>query len=83
MHLQSQNAVGQAGLLIGRDRLLRVTTAPSLAPIAMDDFERARTELPGQAQRLVEENAERLEAFFDTERPKVTFYHGQRSPKSA
>lgn len=83
MHLQSQNALGQAGLLIGRDRLLRVTTAPSLAPIAMDDFERARKELPGQAQRLVEENAERLEAFFDEERPKATFYHGQLSTGSA
>ncbi len=77
MHLQSQNAVGQAGLLIGRDRLLRVTTAPSLAPIAMDDFERARDELPGQARRLVEENAERLEMFFDGARASVTFYHGK------
>lgn len=78
MHLQSQNALGQAGLLIGRDRLLRVITAPSLAPIAMDDFERARTELPGQAQRLVEENAERLESFFEEKRNPVIFYHGER-----
>ena len=44
----------------------------------MDDFERARDELPNQAQRLVEENAERLEAFFDTERTPVTLYHGER-----
>ncbi|EEE37976.1 patatin [Rhodobacteraceae bacterium KLH11] len=78
MHFQSQNALGQAGLLIGRNRLLRVTTAPSLAPIAMDDFERARDELPAQARRLIEENAERLEMFFDAERAPVTFYHGEQ-----
>lgn len=78
MHLQSHNALGQAGLLIGRDRLLRLTVAPSLTPIAMDDFERARDELPDQARRLVEENAERLEAFFDEERPRGIFYHGTR-----
>ncbi|MEN8841212.1 MAG: CBASS cGAMP-activated phospholipase [Octadecabacter sp.] len=77
MHLQSQNAVGQAGLLVGRDRLLRLTTSPTLAPIALDDFERARDELPIQAQRLVEENAERLEAFFDAKRTPVEFYHGK------
>ena len=78
MHLQSQNALGHAGLLIGRERLLRLSSAPSLTPIALDDFERARDELPAQAKRLVEENAERLEVFFDTRRPPVTFYHGTR-----
>ena len=76
MHLQSQNALGQAGLLIGRERLLRLSSAPSLTPIALDDFKRARDELPAQAKRLVEENAERLEMFFDSPRPPVTFYHG-------
>jgi len=78
MHLQSQNALGQAGLLVGRDRLVRLTTAPTLTPIAMDDFERARDELPSQAKRLVEENSEQLEAFFDTKRAQATFYHGPR-----
>ena len=78
MHLQSQNALGHAGLLIGRERLLRLSSAPSLTPIALDDFERARDELPAQAKRLVEENAQRLEVFFDTRRPPVTFYHGTR-----
>ncbi|QEW23557.1 Putative sporulation hydrolase CotR (plasmid) [Marinibacterium anthonyi] len=78
MHLQSQNALGQAGLLIGRDRMLRLTSAPTLEPIGLDDFERASRELPAQAKRLVEENAERLEAFFDVERPQATFYHGPR-----
>lgn len=81
MHLQSQNALGQAGLLIGRDRMLRLTSAPTLEPIALDDFARASRELPAQAKRLVEENAERLEAFFDIERPRSIFYHGPSSLK--
>ncbi len=76
MHLQSQNVLGQAGLLIGRDRLLRVNTAPSLESIALDDARRACTELPSQAKRLVEENAAHLEAFFDTPRGPVQFHHG-------
>lgn len=78
MHLQNQNALGQAGLLIGRDQLLRLTSAPTLEPIALDDFVRASHELPMQAKRLVDENVERLEAFFDMERPRATFYHGTR-----
>lgn len=78
MHLQSQNALGQAGLLIGRDRMLRLTSAPTLEPIALDDFARASNELPTQAKRLVEANAVRLEAFFDAARPQSAFYHGSR-----
>jgi len=78
MHLQSQCAIGQAGLLVGRDRLLRLNASPTLSPISLDDFERARDELPSQAKRLVEENAENLEAFFDTPRPAAIFYHGPR-----
>ena len=79
MHLQSQNALGQAGLLVGRERMLRLTAAPSPTPIALDDFVRASSELPVQAKRLVEENAERLEAFFDRQRIPATFYHGPRA----
>lgn len=76
MHLQSQNALGQAGLLVGRERILRLSTAPSLEPIALDDARRACREIPAQGKRLVEENAARLEAFFDAPRPKPRFYHG-------
>lgn len=79
MHLQSQNALGQAELLIGRDRMLRLTSAPTLEPIALDDFTRASAELPQQAKRLVEENAERLETFFDARRASTAFYHGPLS----
>src|SRR5262249_53940824 len=59
MHLQSQNAIGQAGLLVGRDQLLRLN-APAMPenPIAMDDYERACRELPPIAERLADENGE-------------------------
>ena len=83
MHLQSQNALGQAGLLIGRDRMLRLTSAPTLEPIALDDFTRASAELPQQAKRLVEENVARLEAFFDAPRASAGFFHGPRSESGA
>jgi patatin-like phospholipase/acyl hydrolase len=56
MHLQSQNAIGQAGLLIGRDQLIRLN-APAMPnhPIAMDDYARARDELPPIAKTLVDQ----------------------------
>lgn len=46
MHLSSQNALGQAGLLIGRDRLIRLN-APLLPGglIGLDDVKRAKAEL--------------------------------------
>jgi uncharacterized protein len=45
MHLQSHNAVGQAGLLIGRDQLIRLN-APAMPehPIMLDDYERASSD---------------------------------------
>lgn len=59
MHLQSQNALGQAGLLIGRDQLIRLNALPMPAnPIAMDDFARSRDELPQIAARLVDEQGD-------------------------
>ena len=69
----------KAGLLIGRDRMLRLTSAPTLEPIALADFTRASSELPQQAKRLVEENAKWLERFFDAPRASAAFYHGPLS----
>ena len=57
MHLQSQNATGQGGLLIGRDQLIRLNAPqplPSIKPIDLDDFARASSELPGVARNLVD-----------------------------
>jgi patatin-like phospholipase/acyl hydrolase len=61
MHLQSQNATGQAGLLIGRDQLIRLNAPPPPAgkkPIDLDDYERASAELPDVAGKLIDDNGD-------------------------
>ncbi|MEH2573466.1 CBASS cGAMP-activated phospholipase [Bradyrhizobium sp. AZCC 1708] len=61
MHLQSQNATGQAGLLIGRDQLIRLNApqpSPGQKPIDLDDFARAKAELPAIARKLIDENGD-------------------------
>jgi len=77
MHLQSQNAIGQAGLLIGRDHLLRLNAdAPPDGPIAMDDFIRSIKILPDSATRLVEEYGPTIRERFlyDLASPFPAFY---------
>lgn len=49
MHLQSHNARGQAGLLVGRDRVIRVDAPTDADPIKLDDWRRAVAELPNAA----------------------------------
>lgn len=81
MHLQSQNAIGQAGLLIGRDQLLRLN-APSMPehPIALDDFRRAHDELPPIAHRLVDEFGPTIqERFFREPAEPFAAFHGPRA----
>ena len=46
MELQSQNALGQARLLIGADRVVRVDVPSMESPIDLDDWDRAAAELP-------------------------------------
>ena len=48
MHFQSMNALGQAGLLIGRDRIIRLDP-PSGGKIDLDDWRKARAILPEEA----------------------------------
>ena len=81
MHLQSQSALGQAGLLIGRERLLRINSEPSLDPIGLDDYQRAAKELPKIAKKLVEDNSAQLEKFFDGPRDEYVSHYGSRSTK--
>ena len=50
MRLQSQNAVGQARLLIGADRVVRIDAPTTEAKIEMDDWKRAVDELPSMAE---------------------------------
>ena len=54
MHLQSCNARGQAGLLIGRDRITRVDPGPIGEAIDLDDWTRAIEELPSAAEDAAE-----------------------------
>jgi len=54
MRAQSLNALGQAYLLVGKDRVMRVDAPESPSPIALDDYLRAREELPAMARSLVE-----------------------------
>lgn len=64
MHLQSVTAVNQAGLLIGRDRVTRLDRADGCEPIDLDDWERARNLLPGEAREVVSNNANHLAETF-------------------
>ncbi len=50
MSLQSQNAIGQARLLIGADRVIRVDLPPLTPAIELDDWRRATKELPSLAE---------------------------------
>jgi patatin-like phospholipase/acyl hydrolase len=81
MHLQSQNAVGQAGLLIGRDQLLRLNAPPMPEnAIMLDDYERASSELPPIAEKLVDEHGAQIRArFLFNPAEKYAAFYGPRS----
>jgi hypothetical protein len=49
MRLQSQNALGQAGLLIGPENMIRVEPPPELGLIELDDWRTAVAQLPPAA----------------------------------
>lgn len=79
MHLSGQNAMGQAGLLIGRDRLVRLDAPVIADPIGLEDVARAMAELPPIAANLVAANdAIVAERFLQTPTPPFTAYHGPR-----
>ena len=65
MRLQSLNAIGQAGLLIGADRLIRAN--PSTSGIQLDDWSRAVSELPGAAKSTLDELGENVHKAFLSE----------------
>jgi patatin-like phospholipase/acyl hydrolase len=82
MHLQSQNALGQAGLLVGRDQLIRLNAPMPDRPIALDDYARASTELPPMAKILVNQFGETIRDrfLFGPAEPYKAF-HGPRAQK--
>lgn len=64
MRFQSLGAVGQAGLLIGADRINRVDVPTGNRKIALDDWNRARAELPSAAAAALDEYGETVESHF-------------------
>lgn len=67
MRLQSLNALGQAGLLIGADRIIRANAPTSDNQIQMDDWPRAVLELPGSAESALDELGESISKMFLSE----------------
>jgi hypothetical protein len=64
LRAQSLNALGQAYLLVGKDQVMRLDAPSSINPIGLDDFERARGELPLMARSLVEAGGSHIAAMF-------------------
>lgn len=64
MSFQSENAYGQAGLLIGRNRIMRICPPRIVKPIELDDWKRASRELPPVAEQKLEELGDRVASRF-------------------
>lgn len=68
MRAQSHNALGQAGLLIGRPNLVRLDAPEVTVRLDMDDVEGALSSMPAIARSLVEGAGHRVaEVFFGDE----------------
>lgn len=80
MHYSAMNADGQAGLLIGRDRLTRIQPEGSAAEVHMTDFAQAARLLPPEAERLANDfGALIARDYLSASTEPATFYHGPRS----
>ncbi len=79
MHLASQNATGQAGLLIGRDQLVRLEPSETGARIQMDDFDAANMLLPAEGERVAAENLEGVRHFFSEPTDPFEPFYGARA----
>lgn len=79
MDLSSQNADGQARLLVGADRFCRLDLPDQVHPIPLDDFKAAVSLLPPEGERLFQENRQQLAAFFDGPRPAYAAHYGPRA----
>ena len=65
MHFQSMNALGQAGLLIGRDRITRLDP-PSGGKIDLDDWRKAKAILPVEAASAMTQHGAQIASTFLT-----------------
>ena len=81
MHIESQNVIGQARLIIGGDRVLRIE-APAVRPeIELWNWERCRAELPAIADRSFEEHGPRIsKEFLSTVAAVYSPYYTPASP---
>ena len=81
MALQSHNALGQAGLLIGRNRITRIDATQTSKRIELDDWTRAVAGLPHAADQALERHGDCIAAAFleqsaETFVPVVPQRHG-------
>ena len=64
IHFQSLNAQGQAGLLIGADRVTRVAPPALAEPIRLDDWQRAVRDLVPEAATVLDERGQEIASKF-------------------
>ena len=64
MHIQSQNVIGQARLIVGGDRVLRVDAPPVRPRIELWNWARCCAELPAMAEALFQEHGARISQEF-------------------
>lgn len=64
MRAQSHNALGQAGLLIGKQNLTRLDAPEVAKRVALDDVDRAIIEMPPIARSLAESTGHRIHDVF-------------------
>ena len=74
MRAQSLNALGQTFLLVGKDHVVRVDAPETTRPIALDDYLRARDELPNMARSLVEASGLAIADMFLRDRAEQVVY---------
>lgn len=77
MRSQSQNALGQARLLVGPEHVLRLDVPPAVPRIELDDWRSAVAHLPAAAEYVLEAEAARVaEMFFAAPAEPYTPVHG-------
>lgn len=79
IHYADKNANGQAGLLIGRDRLLRVAPDDADAGIEMTDVARALVRLPTAGEISADANDATLAPFLASPVEPAPFFRGSRA----
>lgn len=77
IYLTTDNALAQANLILGPERVLRLQPDEDGARIALDDWQGAARKLPVQAERDFNSFEEELRAFFaDAVEPRHRFFAG-------